>query len=155
MQSLWSTVVKKSPVLYAQSCPTPCNPMDCSLPGSPVHGILQARILEEVAMPFSRGSSQPRDRTQVSCIGRWFLYRLSHQGACRVLWTSLNGKGWSADLLPPTRLPGWWKSGVLPGDRTREVGQELQLFWVLLCKGDHMDKGELKSCPSGHSFIEH
>ena len=42
--------------------------MDCSLPGSSVHGILQARILEWVAIPFSRGSSQPRDRTQVSCI---------------------------------------------------------------------------------------
>ena len=40
--------------------------MDCSLPGSSVHGILQARILEWVAMPFSRGSSQPRDRTWVS-----------------------------------------------------------------------------------------
>ena len=44
------------------------NPMDCSLPSSSVHGILQARILEWVAVPFSRGSSQPRDWTQVSCI---------------------------------------------------------------------------------------
>ena len=44
-----------------QSCPTLCDPMDCSLPGSSVHGILQARILEWVAMPSSRGSSQPRD----------------------------------------------------------------------------------------------
>ena len=45
----------------SQSCPTLCNPMDCSLPGPSVHGILQARILEWVAMPSSRGSSQPRD----------------------------------------------------------------------------------------------
>ena len=44
-----------------QSCPTLCNPMDCSLPGPSVHGILQARILEWVAMPSSRGSSQPKD----------------------------------------------------------------------------------------------
>ena len=51
-----------------QSCPTLCDPMDCSLPDSSVHGILQARILEWVAMPFSRGSSQPRNQTQVSCI---------------------------------------------------------------------------------------
>ena len=43
----------------AQSCPTLCDPMDCSLPGSSVHGILQARILEWVAFPFSRESSQP------------------------------------------------------------------------------------------------
>ena len=60
-----------------QSCPTLCDPMDCSLPGSSVHGILQARILEWVAMPSSRASSRPRDRTHisyVSCIGRRVLY---------------------------------------------------------------------------------
>ena len=50
----------------AQSCPTLCDPTDCSLPGSSVHGIFQARILEWVVISFSRGSSQPRDRTQVS-----------------------------------------------------------------------------------------
>ena len=49
-----------------QSCLTLCDPMHCSLPGNSVHWILQARILEWVAMPFSRGSSQPRDRTHVS-----------------------------------------------------------------------------------------
>ena len=57
-----------------QSCPTLCDPMDCSPPGSSVHGLLQARILEWVAMPCSRGSSWPRDRTQVSYasrVGRW------------------------------------------------------------------------------------
>ena len=47
--------------LVAQSCRTLCNPVDCSPPGSSVHGILQARILEWVAMPSSKGSSQPRD----------------------------------------------------------------------------------------------
>ena len=58
-------------------CPTPCDPMDCSPPGSSVRGILQARILKWVAMPSSRESSQPRDRTQVSCffcVGRRILY---------------------------------------------------------------------------------
>ena len=56
-----------------QSCPTLCNHMDCSPPGSSIHGILQARILEWVAISFSRGPSQPRNRTQVSCIaGRFF-----------------------------------------------------------------------------------
>ena len=60
-------------VLVAQSCLTLCDPMDCSRPGSSVHGILQARILEWVAISFSRGSSRLRDRTQVSCIaGRLF-----------------------------------------------------------------------------------
>ena len=57
----------------AQSCPTLCDPMDCSLSGSSVHGIFQARVLEWVAIAFSQGSSQPRNRTQVSCIaGRRF-----------------------------------------------------------------------------------
>ena len=60
-------------VLVAQSSPTFCDPVDCSPPGSSVHGILQERILEWTAIPFSRGSSQPRDQTQVSCIaGRLF-----------------------------------------------------------------------------------
>ena len=52
----------------AQSCPTLCDPMDCSLPGSSLHGILQARVLEWVAISSSRGSSQPRDQTRVSHI---------------------------------------------------------------------------------------
>ena len=52
----------------ARSCPTLCDPMDCSPPGSSGHGILQARILEWVAIHFSRGSFQPGDRTRVSCI---------------------------------------------------------------------------------------
>ena len=57
----------------AQSCPTLCYPMDYSLPGSSLHGILQARVLEWVAISFSRGSPQPRDWTRVSHIpGRRF-----------------------------------------------------------------------------------
>ena len=60
-------------VLVTQSCPTLCNPMDCSPPGSSVHGILQARILEWVAVPFSRGSLQPRNWTQVSLIASRFF----------------------------------------------------------------------------------
>ena len=52
----------------AKLCLTLCNPMDCSRPGSSVHGILQARMLEWVAMPFFRESSQPRDRTHVSYV---------------------------------------------------------------------------------------
>ena len=52
----------------AQSCPTLCSPMDYSLSGFFVHGIFQARILEWVAIPYSRGSSQPRDWTHFSCV---------------------------------------------------------------------------------------
>ena len=62
-------------VKVTQLCLTVCNPKDYA-----VHGILQASILEWVAFLFSRGSSQPRDRTWVSCIaGGFFFYQLSHQ----------------------------------------------------------------------------
>ena len=66
-----------SEVLFIQSYL--CDPMDCSPPGSSVHGLLQARILEWVAMSSSRGSSRSRDQTwipYISCTGRQFLYHL-------------------------------------------------------------------------------
>ena len=68
-------------VLVAQSCPTLCNPKDRRPPGSSVYGILQARILEWVAFPFSRGSSQPRDRTWDSHIVGRFLTIWANRGA--------------------------------------------------------------------------
>ena len=63
--------------LVVKSCLVFCNPMDCSRPGSFIHGIFQARILEWVATSSSRGSSRPRDQTHISCvpcIGRQILY---------------------------------------------------------------------------------
>ena len=57
--------------VHAQSCPTVCDPMDCSPPGSSVHGILQARTLEWVAISFSRASSWPRVPIHISCISRF------------------------------------------------------------------------------------
>ena len=75
-------------VLVAQSCLTLCNPMDWSLPGSSVHGILQARILEWVAIPHSRGSSQPRDQTQVSGIAGRFVTVWATREALWVLCVS-------------------------------------------------------------------
>ena len=57
-----------------KSCLSLCNPLDCSPPGSSVHGFFQARILQWVAISFSKGSSWPRDQTCVSCIGRQILY---------------------------------------------------------------------------------
>ena len=62
--------------LVAKSCPTLfCNPIDCSPPGSSVHGIPQEKILECVVISFSRGSSQPGDQAHTSCIGCWVLYQ--------------------------------------------------------------------------------
>ena len=75
LQRLWKVKVK-----VAQSCLTLCNLIDYT-----VHGILHARILEWVVFPFTRASSQSRDRTQVSHIAGGFFYQLSHQGSPRIL----------------------------------------------------------------------
>ena len=74
--------------VYVLSCPVVSDslwPVDCSPPGSSVHGVRQARILEWVAMPSSRESSQPRDRTQVSCIAGGFF----------IIWASREAHQWS------------------------------------------------------------
>ena len=70
----------KVKVKVTQSCPTLCDPMDYT-----VDRILQTRILEWVAFPFSRGSSQPRVRTQVFCVAGGFFFQLSHKGSPRIL----------------------------------------------------------------------
>ena len=70
-----------------QSCPTLCDPMDCSLPGSSIYGIFQARVLEWVAIAFSRKSSQPRDRTRVSRIaGRRFTVWATREATKPISW---------------------------------------------------------------------
>ena len=81
LSKTWDKQFRKLPnyqmLCCAQSRPNLCNPVDCNLTGSSVHGILKARIPEWVAISVSRGSSWPRDRTHISCIsciGRWILY---------------------------------------------------------------------------------
>ena len=92
-------------------CLTLYDPMDCSLPGFSIHGIFQERVLEWVSISFSRGSSQPRDRTQVSCIVSKTLYCLSHQG--RVLLSKsliqFSVDGWSC---VPSLLFTWGQTMV-------------------------------------------
>ena len=81
--------------LSLQSCPTVFDSLDCSPPGSSVHGISQARMLEWVAMPPSRGSSQPRDRTLdsfVTCISRQVLYHQHHLRSSNFCVQTLNVK---------------------------------------------------------------
>ena len=71
-------------LIHTQLCLTLCDPMDCSLPGSSVHGIFQARILEWLAIHYFRGCSWHRDQTCISCIscfGREILYLLHHLGS--------------------------------------------------------------------------
>ena len=91
--------VRKMSVTH--SCPTLCNPIDCSLQGSSLHEILQARILEWVAIPFSMGSSQPRDQTQLSCIAGEFF----------TVWATRETPFWQNLYLKKISLrnsPWWW-----------------------------------------------
>ena len=91
----WTIKKVESESDVAQSCPTLCNPMECSLPVSSVHGIFQTRILEWVAISFSRGSSQPRHWTLVSCIASrlftiWATREAPKEGGApknQCLWT--------------------------------------------------------------------
>ena len=88
---------------HAQSCLTIYEPMDCSPPGSSVHGTFQARILEWVAISSSRGSSLPRDRTHVSsvsCIGRWILLPLSYLGSPCSKYSSMWQRGFTSLRVP-------------------------------------------------------
>ena len=77
----YASSFQKVKVLVTLSCPALCDPMDCIPPGSSVHGILQARILEWVAIPFLRGSSQLRGSHLSLLYCRQTLYHLSHQGS--------------------------------------------------------------------------
>ena len=98
-----------------QSCLTPCDPMDCSPPGSSAHGTLQARILEWVPMPSSRGSSQSRDQTYVSCvscIGRQILYHRVVAKSCPTLCNPMDCS--------------------LPGSPVRGIFQARILEWVVI-----------------------
>ena len=97
-------------VFIAQSCLTLCDPMNCSPAGFSVHRILQARILESIAIPFSRGTSQSRDRTLVSCIaGRFFTVCATAAAAAKSLQScpTLRSHRWqSTRLLCPWDSPG-------------------------------------------------
>ena len=107
-------------VYRPELCLTLCDPMDCSLPGSYVHGILQARILEWVAVPFSRGSSQPRDWTQVSHIADSLLSEppgKANSSICcdknkfNLFWEKI-----PPSLLDKGKFPPQWSSGVKMSD---------------------------------------
>jgi len=93
-----AAIMIKVKVLVAQLCLSLNDTMDCSPPGFSLHGILQARIPEWVVIPFSRESSQPRDRTWVSCIVRRFFTIWAIKEATRqLLWYSIT-KNWVLSL---------------------------------------------------------
>ena len=121
-------------------------PMDCGPPGSSVCGILQARILEWVAIFFSRGSSWPGDKTRVSCISyicRWILYQLSHLGSSRVHAKLLQSCLTFCDPVNCS-LPGLSVHGNSPGKNTG-VGCHAS------SRGSSQPRDE--SCVSCNSFI--
>ena len=121
-----------------QSCLTLCDLMECSLPSTPLHGILQARILKWIAMPSSRGSSQPKDQTRisyVSCIGRWVLYHQCHLGSPVVL--TQNKVGDVSGILCTSTAGGM---GLIPGWGTNlPPMQETQV--QCLGQEDPLEKG--------------
>ena len=114
-QSMWGCTLSE----VTQSCLTLCHLVDCSPPGSSVHGILEARILEWVAISFPRGSSQPRDRTQVSRIaGRRFNLWATRE-ECNEIKRVLNGNlssDPSTENKPTAQLLRGTKDGWSPPD---------------------------------------
>ena len=122
-----------------QSCPTLCDPRDCSPPGSSVRGIIQARILEWVAMPFSRGSSQPGDLTRVSCISclaGGFLTTSATGEALMTQWIPfLAEASLSWVLLPAARRCTWrWtckrlSASALPSGTTAPCASAVLSAW--------------------------
>ena len=129
-------------MLVAQSCLTFCDPMDCSPPDLSVHGLLQARILEWVVIPFSTGSSQPRDQTWVSRIGSGSFTIWATKEA-PIKWNSnkdVEHQGW--EKLPQLLIFLWVQKP--------QEGDGLYLTVWSLKKHGYSNKG----LPRGFSGIE-
>ena len=124
-------------VLVDQSCLTLCNPMNCSPLGSSVHGIFQARILEWVAIPFSRGSSQPRDQTLVSYMAGEFF----------TIWAIREKWKWKksevAQSCPTFCDP---MDCSLPGSSVHGIFQARILEWVAISFSRKSGKQESYKC---------
>ena len=131
--------------LVAKSCPTLPTPMDCNLPGSSVHGILQARMLEWVAISFSRGSSLPKNWTQVSCIaGRWFpnwaMREAQTTGGCVLMkGESLSKRGKHRIQRTGDATQGTWRE--CPGGKWDRPG------WCAQVQLDRSSRGDASDAP--------
>ena len=145
----------------AQSCPILCDPMDCSLPGSSVCGIFQARILEWGAISFSRRSSWPRDWTRVSCIvGRCFTIWATREVQAFQSWFQIS---WKENLigLAWARCPPW--SRRLWQEQTRQQGPTCRELVREYVSGDRktpqssysMDVDRSGLCPRALQTITH
>ena len=127
--ALATLVVKsESESEVAQSCPTLCDPMDCSLSGSSIHGIFQARVLEWIAISFSRGYSPPRNRTLVSLIaGRCFTIWATREAQLLSLHKSLCEVTQRIYLL--SSQPSW-RMSVASGSIHNSSGIILGSHWA-------------------------
>ena len=130
-----------------QSCPTLCDPMDRSPPGSSVHGILQVRILEWVAMPSSKGSSWLTDWIclfYISCVVKWMPYHYRHLGSPKALW----------DLFTFLKDPLWkvyrgWKLylymyNTFPIAVCIGLAKKFEFFHKMVRKNSHKIFGEAR-----------
>ena len=129
-------------LFVAQSCSTLCNPIDGGPPGSSVHGVSQARILECSAISFSRGSSQARGWTWVSCIGRQILYHLSHSRANTR--SSLSACPVTSEILSNQYLA-----------RLTDDSQDCPLHWLcwLLTTPEHPDERPSEKGNPAHALL--
>ena len=158
-----------------QSCPTLCSPVDCSLPDFSVHGILQGRILEWEYIPFSRGSSQPKSQTWVSCIaGRFFTVWATREAQEITLLTfidhssvevsgvvlgcvhALKRGGHPPVVLRPSLGEGFkltcWNSAEIPLYNVSGDHLTFEAYWVpiLLCRNTHFSS----TCLSFHHISQ-
>ena len=128
--------------LVTKSCPTLCHSMDCSPPGSSVHGISQARLLVWVTISFSRGSSRSRDQSQVFCLGWWIRYHWATWEALRIIISLLFSTQPSLSRRP--KDPGyrkktvytgwldWWNICLLPTPRKDQKSErgDVCIYWL-------------------------
>ena len=145
-------------MLVTRSCPTLYDPMEYSWPASCVHEILQAGILEWDAIPFSRGSSEPRDRTQVSSVARRFFTIWAIREACSNLTGASGRKEAPLVLSSPT------EDSILPFFETKVEGSSLLWFcttsdWFLIIprrsytQGEPAESRKMCFCGSDHQRI--
>ena len=148
--SIWFSHQTNSKVLVTQLCPTLLDLMVCSPPGSSVHGILQAKLLEWVAIPFSKGSSRLRDWNCFSCVsslGRWILYYHTTRGitksetglsnwACThtyIEWNIPNKSSFEEEYPFPPSSPGRLGAHLIVLDgNEQEQAQEGEWDWGMV-----------------------
>ena len=144
-QPTWFSKHSVSCCSVAKSCPTLCDPMDCSPPGSSVHGILQARTLEWVPNAFSWGSSWSGDWTRISCIGMQSLYHWATREVHGVNFLTM----WSRTPLYFCCWEFNFETGITMSEFTQE-GLTISLAWLELQSCGVQYRGIVKRPEKGY-----